>query len=87
MAWKRKWQHTPVFLPGEFHEQRSLASYSLWGRKELGTTEQLTHIHTHKNSSSIIPHIYVKKKFRKMEGTVNSIAFSKKINPCQNCCW
>ena len=34
---------------------------SLWGRKELGTIEQLTHIHTHKNSSSIIPHIYVKK--------------------------
>ena len=30
-------------LPGEFHEQRSLAGYSLWGCKELHTTEQLTH--------------------------------------------
>ena len=36
---------TPVFLPGEFHGQRSLASYSPWGHKEVHTTEQLsTHI-------------------------------------------
>ena len=34
---------TPVFLPGEFHGQRSLACYSPWGRKELDKTEQLTH--------------------------------------------
>ena len=27
--WSRKWQHTPVFLPGESHGQRSLAGYSL----------------------------------------------------------
>ena len=32
----------PVFLPGEFHGQRSLVGYSPWGRKELDTTEQLT---------------------------------------------
>ena len=30
---------TPVFLSREFHEQRSLASYGPWGRKELNTTE------------------------------------------------
>ena len=29
--WRRKWQPTPVFLPGEFHGQRSLAGYSPWG--------------------------------------------------------
>ena len=33
--WRRKWQPTPVFLPGEFHGQRSLAGYSPWSRKEL----------------------------------------------------
>ena len=33
------WQPTPVFLPGESHGQRSLMGYSLWGRKELDTTE------------------------------------------------
>ena len=32
----------PVFLPGEFHEQRSLAGYSPWNPKELDMTEQLT---------------------------------------------
>ena len=31
----RKWQPTPVFSPGEFHGQKSLAGYSPWGGKEL----------------------------------------------------
>ena len=35
-------QPTPVFLPGEFHGQKSLAGYSSWNGKELDTTEQLT---------------------------------------------
>ena len=39
--WRRKWQPTPVFLPGEPHGQRSLAGYSPRGRKESDTTEQL----------------------------------------------
>ena len=33
LPWRRKWQLTPVFLPGEFHEQRSLADVSQWGQK------------------------------------------------------
>ena len=36
------WQPTPVFLPGKFHGQRSLAGYSPWGHKELDMTEQLS---------------------------------------------
>ena len=36
-VWRREWQPTPVFLPGEFHGQRSP-----WGHKELDTTEWLT---------------------------------------------
>ena len=39
----RKWQPTPVFLPGKFHGQRSLEGYSPWGCKDLNTTEY-THI-------------------------------------------
>ena len=39
--WRRKWQPTLVFLPGESHGQRSLVSYSLWGPNELDTTERL----------------------------------------------
>ena len=37
--WSRKWPSIPVFLPGKFHGQRSLAGYSSWGRKESDTTE------------------------------------------------
>ena len=36
---RRAWLPTPVFLPGEFHGQRSLAVYSPWGCKESDTTE------------------------------------------------
>ena len=43
---------TPVFLPGEFHGQKSLMGYSPWGLKELDITEQLTH--THFSISSLI---------------------------------
>ena len=38
---RRKWQPTPVFLPGEFYGQRSLAGYSPWGCKESDMTERL----------------------------------------------
>ena len=39
---RRKWQPTPVFLPGKCHGQRSPADYSPWGHKESDMTEQLT---------------------------------------------
>ena len=35
IPWRRKWQPTPAFLPGEFHGQRSLVGYSPWGHKKL----------------------------------------------------
>ena len=41
IPWRRKWQPTPVLLPGKFHGLRSLVGYSPWGHKELGTTEWL----------------------------------------------
>ena len=50
IPWRRKSQLIPVFLPGEFHEQRGLVGYSPWGHKESDMTEGLnthTHIHTH----------------------------------------
>ena len=40
--WRRAWQPTPVFLPGEFHGLRNLEGYSPWGRKESDMTERLT---------------------------------------------
>ena len=47
MPWSRKWQPTPVFLPGIFHGQRSLGIYSPWGHKESDMTERLSmRVHT-----------------------------------------
>ena len=37
--WRRKWQPTPVFLPGESLGQRILVGYSPWGHKELDMNE------------------------------------------------
>ena len=39
----KKWHPAPVFLPGKFHEQRSLAGYSSWGCKQLDMLERLNH--------------------------------------------
>ena len=41
ITWRRQWQPTPVFLPGEFHGQRSLTGYSPRDRKESDMTERL----------------------------------------------
>ena len=39
MHWRRKWQPTPVFLPGESQGRGSLVGRHLWGRTESDTTE------------------------------------------------
>ena len=41
IPWRRKWQPTPVLLPGESHGGRSLVGYSPWGHKESDMTERL----------------------------------------------
>ena len=52
--WRREWQPTLVFLPGELHGQRSLVDYSPVGHKESDTPEQLTHIHTYTLCSYVL---------------------------------
>ena len=42
IPWRREWLPTPVFLSGEFHEQRSLVGNSPWDRKESDMTERVT---------------------------------------------
>ena len=57
-SWRRKWQPTPVFLPGEFHGRRSLVGSSPWGSKESDMTAWLTHTHTHTQThthTSVLP--------------------------------
>ena len=40
ISWRRKWQSTPLVLPGKSHAQRSLVGSSPWGCKELDRTYQ-----------------------------------------------
>ena len=51
LFWRRKWQRTPVFLPGKFLGQRSLVGYSLWGCKRVGHNLVTKHV--------IILYIYI----------------------------
>ena len=44
MPWRRKWQPTPVFLPGKSHGQKSLAGYSPWVSKESDMTYMYKYI-------------------------------------------
>ena len=48
MPWRREWLPTPILWPGEFHGQRSLATYSPWGPKGL---TQLSNFHFPKHKS------------------------------------
>ena len=41
VLWRRKWQPTPVVLPGKSHGWRSVVGYSPWGCKESDMTEPL----------------------------------------------
>ena len=54
IPWRRKWQPTPVLLPGESHGGRSLIGYSPRGHKESDTTERL-YLLTYLLSSTLRP--------------------------------
>ena len=53
MPWRRTWQPTSVFLPGEFHGQRSLEGYSYWGRSQRVRHDWATNTHTVLHSGCI----------------------------------
>ena len=50
--WRREWQLTPVFLPGESQGQRSLAGYNPRDCKESDMTD--SHIHTHTHTHTLV---------------------------------
>ena len=59
VPWRRAWQPTSVFLPGESHGQRSLSGlYSPWGRKESDMTGMTEHTHRHTHT-----HMYIHMAF------------------------
>ena len=53
ILWRRSWQPTAVFLPGESHGQRSLAGYSPRGCQESDMIEATEHTHTHTHTEFI----------------------------------
>ena len=58
IPWRKKWQSTPVLLPGKSHGQRSLVGYSPWCRKESDTTELL---HFHLNFYTKTTYVFCRK--------------------------
>ena len=64
MHWRRKWQPTPVLLPGEFQGRGRLVGCRLWGRTELDTTEATLQ---QQQQHSFIQHLFT--EFR-VPGTV-----------------
>ena len=70
--WRRKWQPTPVLLPGKSHGQRSLVYCNPWGREESDTTERL---HFHFSLSCI------------REGNGNPLQYSCLENPRDRGAW
>jgi len=83
MHWRRKWQPTPVFLPGESQGRGSLVGCHLWGRTELDTTEatqqQEQHAYYQKNNFTIKELKY----FYYLHYNSNNMNLKKKINPPQ----
>ena len=74
--WRKKWQPTPVILPGKSWGQRSLVGYSPWGLKELDMTERLS---THTESKK-------KKKAKQMKYfTILSPECSPRIKAYSTC--
>ena len=80
---------TPLFLPGEFHGQKSLEGYNIWGHKELDTTEwqtlSLSHIHTHTHTHThiyIYTHIYI---WREKESTIGLPRWYRGKEPACQC--
>ena len=62
---RKEWLPAPVFLPGEFHRQKSLAGYSPWGPKGLDMAERLTlslHFRIHLQVGKTHTHFCLSKK-------------------------
>ena len=60
--WRRKWQPTPVFLPGKYQGQRSLVGYSPWGHKDipdLASKQQSWHVNIHESYTWLSLHLEI----------------------------
>ena len=72
--WRKEWQPSPVFLPGESHGQRSLVDYSPWDCKESDTTEWLTQ--KQQKDTGYFPGASVVKNSPAMQETCRRLGFN-----------
>ena len=61
IPWRKTWQPTPVFLPGESHVQRSLASYSPWGCKDSDRAKHFTYFYCWATGEALSTHTHRRK--------------------------
>ena len=77
IPWRREWQPTPVFLPGEFHGQRIWAGYSPWGHTRV-RQNLVTKKHDHQNFIPLSPH-----SFSTLQITLSEVVlFIPTTHPC-----
>ena len=70
--WRRKWQPSPLFLPGKSHEQRSLANYSPRGRQESETLE-------HTRLLTVLSTVSSLNSCSKMKNVIEKLGLKKRI--------
>ena len=75
MHWRRKWQPTPVFLPGESRGRRSLVGCCLWGRIESDTTEATYQQHVHISFKNLVQIIKSRNSHSKINFLKNRAPF------------
>ena len=75
IRWRREWQSTPVFLPGEFHGQQSLVGYSPRGHKESDTTQQLNNSSdkSHPQNAQFLHHMMIHVKVCDLEASPHTL--------------
>ena len=78
ILWRRKWQPTPMFLPGKYHGQRNLTGYSSWGCKRVRHDWVTKQQHLH---------IYVYVKLIYGEGNGTPLQYSCLENPIDGGAW
>ena len=76
ISWRRRWQPTPVFLPGKFHRWRSLVGYSPWGCRVR---------HDWVTSLSLVPGLEVRKCQPRVSGTEWSPKGRNRLQPLDRC--
>ena len=82
IPWRRKWQPTPVFFPGESHEQRSLVGYSPWVTESQTWLKQLST--SNSNFKSVGLGTKVSKLILKNEKPDKIFLACRPCGPCQN---